>query len=94
MVCHWPPPSSDSQAPPVVEPMIVWLWIGGGVMAVGTALAAFPGRRRDPLAPVSAPVAGAGPAGPPEPHLGDETAEAADTAETVRASAAATAESP
>jgi cytochrome c-type biogenesis protein CcmF len=41
-----------------VQPLIVWLWIGGGIMAVGTALAAFPGRRRDPLDPVSAPLAG------------------------------------
>jgi cytochrome c-type biogenesis protein CcmF len=36
------------------KPMILWLWIGGLLMAVGTVLAAFPGkRRRDPLAPVS-----------------------------------------
>jgi cytochrome c-type biogenesis protein CcmF len=40
----------------IVQPMVVWLWIGGGVMAVGTALAAFPGRRRSPIDPVSAPV--------------------------------------
>ncbi len=30
----------------VVQPLIVWLWIGGGVMGLGVALAAFPGRRR------------------------------------------------
>lgn len=42
----------------IVQPMVAWLWIGGGVMAVGTALAVFPGRRRDPLHPVSAPLAG------------------------------------
>ena len=37
--------------------MVVWLWIGGAVMAFGTALAAFPGRRRrDPLQPASAPL--------------------------------------
>ncbi len=41
----------------VVQPLIVWLWIGGGVMAVGTALAAFPGRRRNPISPTSAPLA-------------------------------------
>lgn len=40
----------------VVEPLIVWLWIGGGIMLVGTALAAFPGRRRNPLDPVSGSV--------------------------------------
>lgn len=40
-----------------VKPMIVWLWIGGGFMAVGTLLAAFPGsRRRRPTDPVSAPI--------------------------------------
>jgi len=29
-----------------IQPLIVWLWIGGMVMALGTALAAWPGRRR------------------------------------------------
>jgi cytochrome c-type biogenesis protein CcmF len=45
----------------VVQPMVAWLWIGGAVMALGTVLAIFPGRRRrDPLQPVSAalPLAG------------------------------------
>jgi cytochrome c-type biogenesis protein CcmF len=41
----------------IVAPMVVWLWIGGMLMFVGTFLAAFPGRRRDPLDPVSAPAA-------------------------------------
>jgi cytochrome c-type biogenesis protein CcmF len=36
----------------------MWLWIGGGVMAAGTVLAAFPGRRRSPLDPVSATAPG------------------------------------
>jgi len=40
----------------IVQPMIAWLWIGGGVVALGTLLAAWPGRRRRPTAPVSAPV--------------------------------------
>lgn len=41
----------------IVQPMIVWLWSGGIIMVLGTALAAFPGqRRRNPLKPVSAPV--------------------------------------
>jgi cytochrome c-type biogenesis protein CcmF len=40
----------------IVQPMVVWLWIGGGVMALGTMLAAFPGRRRNPIDPVSAPL--------------------------------------
>ena len=46
-----------------VQPLIMWLWIGGGLMAVGTALAAVPGRRRRPTDPVSAPV----PVGEPAP---------------------------
>lgn len=40
----------------ILQPMVTWLWIGGGLMAMGTALAAFPGRRRRPTEPVSAPV--------------------------------------
>ncbi|HVM08622.1 MAG TPA: heme lyase CcmF/NrfE family subunit [Acidimicrobiales bacterium] len=39
------------------QPMVVWLWIGGGTMALGTLLSAVPGRRRRrPTDPVSAPV--------------------------------------
>ena len=39
------------------KPLMMWMWIGGLLMAVGTVLAAFPGtRRRNPLDPVSAPV--------------------------------------
>jgi cytochrome c-type biogenesis protein CcmF len=44
-----------------VKPMILWLWVGGLIMAIGTLLAAFPGsRQRRPTDPVSAPI----PAGP------------------------------
>ncbi len=39
-----------------VQPLIIWLWIGGAVMAFGTLLAVFPGRRRNPLDAVSAPL--------------------------------------
>jgi cytochrome c-type biogenesis protein CcmF len=40
-----------------IKPMILWLWVGGFLMAIGTLLAAFPGtRRRRPVDPVSAPV--------------------------------------
>jgi cytochrome c-type biogenesis protein CcmF len=54
----------ENQGDPVVlrvtvQPLVVWLWIGGGVVAFGTVLAAFPGRRRRPTAPVSEPVTGA-----------------------------------
>ncbi len=55
----------------IVQPLIVWLWIGGAVIAIGTALAAWPGRRRRPTAPVSAPIevetTGAAGTQPPEP---------------------------
>ncbi len=51
----------------IVQPLIMWLWIGGGVMAVGTLLAAWPGRRRIPIAPVSAPAPGAAGADHPDP---------------------------
>jgi cytochrome c-type biogenesis protein CcmF len=40
----------------IIEPLAVWMWIGGAVMAAGAVLAAWPGRRRDPLEPVSAPI--------------------------------------
>jgi cytochrome c-type biogenesis protein CcmF len=52
-----PPTETGSVAVKViVQPLIVWLWIGGGVMAVGSFMAAFPGQRRRPTDPVSAPV--------------------------------------
>ncbi len=38
------------------QPLVMWLWVGGFVIGLGTALAAFPGRRRRPTEPVSAPV--------------------------------------
>ena len=41
----------------------MWLWVGGGFIAVGSVLAAFPGRRRRGTEPTSAPIAVAG-AGP------------------------------
>jgi cytochrome c-type biogenesis protein CcmF len=45
-----------------IKPMILWLWIGGAIMAIGTLLAAFPGsRRRLAVDPVSAPIVFGGP---------------------------------
>ena len=39
-------------------PLAMWLWTGGAIMAIGTVLSAFPGkRRRRPTDAVSAPIA-------------------------------------
>ena len=40
----------------VYQPLIAWIWTGGALMVLGTVLAAFPGRRRRPTDPVSAPL--------------------------------------
>ncbi len=59
----------------ILQPMVTWLWIGAGVMGFGTALAAFPGQRRRPVDPVSAPVPehSAGPEPDAEPDAVDDT---------------------
>ena len=45
--------ATEAQIKVFIKPMILWMWIGG--VAIGTVLAAFPGRRRrNPIAPVSA----------------------------------------
>jgi cytochrome c-type biogenesis protein CcmF len=50
----------------IIDPMAMWLWVGGGMMFGGTLLAAWPGRRRRPTDAVSAAVAvDASPPGPP-----------------------------
>jgi len=52
-------PDGDQAAAVVgvnIQPLIAWLWIGGGLMGFGTALAAWPGRRRRPTEPSSAPA--------------------------------------
>lgn len=41
----------------IVQPLVAWLWAGGLVMLVGTALSAFPGNRRRGTEPTSAPAA-------------------------------------
>lgn len=41
----------------IIEPLVFWLWTGGGVIFVGSFMAAFPGkRRRRPTDPASALV--------------------------------------
>ena len=39
-----------------VQPLIIWLWIGGGLMGLGSLLAVVPGRRRRPTDPSSVPL--------------------------------------
>jgi cytochrome c-type biogenesis protein CcmF len=48
------PTDTEARIKIFVKPLILWLWIGGALMAIGTVLAAFPGKRRRPTAPVSA----------------------------------------
>lgn len=41
----------------IIEPLVMWIWIGGGIMVAGTILAIWPGRRRRrPTQAASAPV--------------------------------------
>ena len=51
------PSTGEAKVKILIQPMIVWLWIGGLLCAIGTTLALFPGRhRRRPTDPVSAPI--------------------------------------
>ncbi len=40
----------------VEQPLVMWLWVGAGLIGVGSILSAIPGRRRRPTDPVSTPV--------------------------------------
>lgn len=41
----------------IVEPLVMWIWVGGGVIIAGSGLSAWPGRRRRrPTDPVGAPA--------------------------------------
>jgi hypothetical protein len=35
---------------------VVWLWVGGAILVLGSVLAIVPGQRRRPTDPVSSPV--------------------------------------
>ncbi len=49
--------SGEARIKVFIKPMILWLWVGGFMMAFGTLLALFPGRRRRRATdPVSADV--------------------------------------
>jgi len=49
----------------VIEPLIVWMWAGGILIALGALLALIPGRRRRPTDPVSSPAPSVVAAGEP-----------------------------
>jgi len=53
----------------IIEPLVSWVWVGGLLVIGGSVLAAWPGRRRRPTEPASAPlpVAEGAPAPSPEP---------------------------
>ena len=49
--------SGEARIKVFIKPLILWLWVGGFLMALGTLLALFPGRRRRRATdPVSADV--------------------------------------
>src|SRR5581483_8498445 len=50
------PPTGPATIGVIVEPLASWLWLGGGIMAVGVLLALVPGRRRRPTDPTSVPT--------------------------------------
>jgi cytochrome c-type biogenesis protein CcmF len=54
-----------------LSPLVVWLWIGGGIIVVGTAVAVWPARRAHRRAESGAPASGLPP--PPIPSADEET---------------------
>ena len=42
----------------IVQPLVMWLWLGGALMVIGTFMAVVPGRRRRPTEAASAPAGG------------------------------------
>ncbi|HEX2701559.1 MAG TPA: heme lyase CcmF/NrfE family subunit [Acidimicrobiales bacterium] len=53
----------------IVQPLVMWLWLGGALMVLGTFMAVVPGRRRRPTEPASAPAGHERPVGVcPEPE--------------------------
>jgi len=58
------PETGEATIRVIVQPLVSWLWIGGAVMGLGTVLALFPGRRRDPLSAAGATASGGAAAGP------------------------------
>ena len=71
----------------IVEPLVSWIWIGGALMLGGSALSAWPGRRRRRAGQPAAPEAVAGPGPEAAPEAAPEPGSAAGPA-TVGAGAA------
>lgn len=59
----------------ILEPMVLWLWVGGGVIAFGTVLALWPGSRRRPTDPVSAVPSAVETQSPPPSLRADQLSE-------------------
>jgi cytochrome c-type biogenesis protein CcmF len=55
----------------IVQPLVTWMWIGAGIMGLGTLLAAWPGDRRRRPAEPARPAATT--SGDPGPGDGDDT---------------------
>ncbi len=52
----------------IVQPLVMWLWLGGALMVIGTFMAVVPGRRRRPTEPASAPAGEYRPTAPTPPR--------------------------
>ncbi len=61
----------------VEQPLVMWLWVGAGLIGLGSVLSAIPGRRRRPTDPVSTPVEGTA------PPIASDAADAADPVDAV-----------
>ena len=75
-----PDPDDDSiDLRVIIRPMVAWIWTGGLLMALGTLLAVFPGRRRRGTDPTSAAI---GPTSGAEPDQSDPGGESPGSAPT------------
>jgi cytochrome c-type biogenesis protein CcmF len=56
----------------VIEPLVTWIWLGGGIVALGSLIGLWPSRRKKPVRPEPAPE----PVREPEPESSRELVEA------------------
>ncbi|HET6965125.1 MAG TPA: heme lyase CcmF/NrfE family subunit [Acidimicrobiales bacterium] len=64
----------------IIEPLVSWIWIGGGVILAGTALAAWPGRRRRPASPTAGDSSSASSASSAESLTSEQSSSPAEPA--------------